>query len=124
MKQIGVQPVLVNTAQTATVAVDLVVPKDAIGCILRVVASDNPGGAQTLDIKLQDIWNGTAIDIPGASLVQITTSDANVSLKIYPGITVVNNVALAGVIGPKIRVLFTIGAGASFNINAQIAWLG
>lgn len=80
-----------------------------------ILATTAEAGTSTLDVKVQTFSgsSGTYIDIPGASIAQMTATGTSV-LTIYPGITASANVAVSAPIARKLRIVVTLG-GTSFT---------
>jgi len=88
---------------------------------ITVVTGTNP----TMDIKLQfkDALSGKFIDIPLAIFVQKTGTGSDV-LTIYPGIAVIANESVNGVLPSEYRVVVTIdGTTPSFTFSLSADYL-
>jgi len=72
-------------------------------------------GTSTLDLKVQsyNAASGTFVDIPGASLAQMSATGTG-TLTIYPGIAETANVSVSDAVGRRIRIVVTLG-GTSFT---------
>jgi len=82
--------------------------------VLIVLDADFKSGTSTLDVKIQCSIDGvTWFDIPNAVFVQVTTSDSDQQLQIWPGITAVTNKAVNALIGNFIRAFMDVGAAGS-----------
>ena len=73
---------------------------------LKTTAED---GTSTLDMKLQSYDGaGNYIDIPGASIAQMTGVGTS-TLTVYPGIAETANVSVSDCISRRTRVVLTLG---------------
>ena len=109
-------------AKTATFNID-VDNLHAKGAIFFLEITAKAGTTPTLDIKLQyrDVTSGAFVDIPLAIFAQ-KVAEASDVLTIYPGIAVIANESVSGVIPKNYRVVCTIGGTTpsfTFSLTAD-----
>lgn len=104
----------------ATLTKDFDLPEGYTGGIF-VLDVTVAGGTPTLDVKLQylDSVSGKAVDIPGASFAQKSSTGTS-QLSIYPGLTAAANVAVTQALTKNLRAVAVV-AGTTPAITATLS---
>lgn len=114
---------------TADANIDLDVPMGAKGC---TIVADYGTVTGTLDIKLQHLVPGgvidgetsVAVDIHGAAMTQVTTSNDDQAhyMTVYPGVAETAGQTVSDALSGKIRVVLDVTTGP-IPVAIVLTWL-
>lgn len=115
-------PLTDYTYDTDTVALDFSVPTWAVGAAFLLTVASMSGTAETVDLKIQHLlpYSATALDVVGASIVQITAAASRV-ITVDPRVTAAANAAIALPLTSNMRALISLGGSTDEAYNLGLA---